>query len=115
VGGTRGPRAEASFRASAPLFAALGDETRIALVQRLCARGPASLVELSEGAAVTRQAITKHMRVLEDAGLVESTRRGRASIWEFKPKRLDEAHRALEAIARQWDAALERLKAFVED
>jgi DNA-binding transcriptional ArsR family regulator len=111
----RGARAEASFRASAPLFAALGDETRIALVQRLCARGPASLVQLSEGAAVTRQAITKHMRVLEDAGLVESTRRGRASIWEFKPQRLDDAHRALEAIARQWDAALERLKAFVED
>jgi DNA-binding transcriptional ArsR family regulator len=110
-----GARAHASFRKSAPIFAALGDETRIALVQRLCARGPASLAQLSEGASVTRQAITKHLRVLEEAGLVESSRQGRGSVWEFKPGRLDEAHQALDFIAHQWGAALERLKTFVED
>ena len=108
-------RTKAALRASVPVFAALGDETRVAVVQRLCARGPASLAQLSEGAGVTRQAITKHLRVLEDAGLVESSRQGRASLWELKLDRLKEAHRALDAIARQWDDALDRLRAMVED
>jgi DNA-binding transcriptional ArsR family regulator len=108
-------RTKAALRASVPVFAALGDETRVAVVQRLCARGPASLAELSAGAGVTRQAITKHLRVLEDAGLVEGSRQGRASMWELKLDRLEEARRALDAIAQQWDAALERLRAMVED
>jgi len=97
------------------VFAALGDETRVALVQRLCTRGPASLTQLSDGAGVTRQAITKHLRVLEEAGLVESSRRGRASLWELKLDRLKEAHRALDVIAQQWDGALERLREMVEE
>ncbi|HEY0466529.1 MAG TPA: metalloregulator ArsR/SmtB family transcription factor, partial [Polyangiaceae bacterium] len=66
---------------AAPLFAALGDETRLKLVSRLCTEGPLSIVRLSEGTDVTRQAITKHLRALADAGLVHDTRQGRERIW----------------------------------
>jgi DNA-binding transcriptional ArsR family regulator len=104
-----------SVRASAPVFAALGDETRLAVVQRLCDLGPSSLADLSAGAAVSRQAVTKHLRVLVDAGLVRPRRRGRATLWEFRARGLDDARRALDAISRDWDAALVRLRRFVED
>jgi DNA-binding transcriptional ArsR family regulator len=104
----------AAFRASAPIFAALGDETRLAVVRRLCLRGPASVTTLSEGAGVTRQAIAKHLNVLAGAGLVHGTREGRESIWELRPGRLEDARRALDAIGREWDAALERLRRHVE-
>ncbi len=100
---------------AAPLFAALGDETRLALVDRLCAGGPLSITRLTTGSAVTRQAITKHLDVLADAGLVHDSRRGRERIWELDTERLDEARRYLDQIARQWDEALERLRMFVED
>lgn len=96
------------------MFAALGDPTRLALLQRLCA-GPGSITDLSAGSSLTRQAITKHLRVLADAGLARDTRRGREHIWEFEPAHLAEARRCLEEISRQWDARLERLKKFVED
>ncbi len=98
---------------AAPLFAALGDETRLTLVARLCA-GPGSIKQLTTGSSVTRQAITKHLQVLAGAGLVKDVRRGREHIWEFEAERLAEAHRCLEEISRQWDAALGRLKKFVE-
>jgi DNA-binding transcriptional ArsR family regulator len=104
-----------AFRASAPIFAALGNETRLAVVGRLCQRGPASLTALSEEAGVTRQAIAKHLSILADAGLVHGKREGRESIWELRPRRLDDARRALDAIDRQWDAALGRLKKLVEE
>lgn len=110
----RPSRAARSLEASAPVFAALGDETRLRLVSRLGDEGPLSIVRLTDGADVTRQAITKHLRVLEDAGLVRGTRDGRQSVWELEPRRLAEAQRALDAISRQWDDALERLKAMVE-
>jgi DNA-binding transcriptional ArsR family regulator len=84
-----------SVRSSAPLFAALGDPTRLAVVERLCALGPSSLAGLSEGANVSRQAVTKHLRVLADAGLVRRRRRGRATLWEFRARGLDDARRAL--------------------
>lgn len=100
---------------AAVVFAALGDETRLALVKRLCDSGPSSITELTEGAEVTRQAITKHLHVLEGAGLVRGSRRGRTTVWELRPKRLDAAKRALDAIGRDWDAALDRLRAFVEE
>jgi DNA-binding transcriptional ArsR family regulator len=100
---------------AAPLFAALGDETRLALVDRLCANGPLSIVRLTTGSAVTRQAITKHLHILADAGLVHDSRRGRERIWELDTDRLDEARGYLDGIARQWDDALGRLKTFVED
>lgn len=98
----------------APVFAALGDETRLRLVSRLCAGGPASIAKLTAGFPITRQAITKHLRVMEDAGLVRSTPQGRELLWELQQKRLAAARRHLEAISAQWDETLGRLKAFVE-
>src|SRR5579863_8359833 len=100
---------------AAPVFAALGDPTRLRIVSRLCADGPLSIVRLSEGADVTRQAITKHLHALAAAGLVRDARRGRERIWELEPRRLDEARRYLDDISVQWDAAVDRLKAFVEE
>ncbi len=105
----------AKIRDAAPLFAALGDPTRLNLVVRLSAGGPESIAGLSEHAEVSRQAITKHLHVLHDAGLVRSFRRGREHIWELEPDRLSDAREYLDRIDAQWDAALERLKAFVED
>lgn len=98
----------------APLFAALGDATRLAVLVTLCAGGPLSIARLSEQFAVSRQAVTKHLDVLAGAGLVRSHRQGRERIWEFEPKRLGDAHAFLERISRQWDDTLGRLKRFVE-
>lgn len=113
------PRSSAALdtklRGSAPVFAALGDETRLRLVARLCNGGPMSITRLSDGSEVTRQAITKHLRVLEDAGLVSGSRRGRESVWELELDRLAAARRSLDLISEQWDAALDRLRAFVEE
>jgi DNA-binding transcriptional ArsR family regulator len=103
-----------SSRASAPVFAALGDETRLQLVSRLCERGPLSIAKLTAGFDVTRQAITKHLHVLADAGLVRGTRDGRESVWELEPHRLAEARRHLDLISKRWDEALARLKSLVE-
>lgn len=102
-------------RDAAPLFAALGDETRLRLIVRLSSGGPGSITQLSAKSDVSRQAITKHLRVLSDAGLVRSTRRGREQVWDLEPKRLDDAHAYLDRISKQWDEALDRLKAFVEE
>jgi DNA-binding transcriptional ArsR family regulator len=98
----------------APVFAALGDETRLELVVRLCTGGPLSITNLSARSPVTRQAITKHLEVLSDAGLVRSSRRGRERIWQLEPKRLEDAQKYLDRISQQWDDALDRLKKFVE-
>lgn len=100
-------------RDAAPLFAALGDETRLRLLIRLSSGGPGSITQLSAKADVSRQAITKHLRVLADAGLVRSTRRGREQVWDLDPKRLDDAHAYLERISKQWDQALDRLKEYI--
>ena len=107
--------APAKIIRAAPVFAALGDETRLAIVARLSTGGPQSIVRLTEDARVSRQAITKHLHALEDAGLVRSKRDGRERIWEIQPKRLADAKRFLDQISDQWDAALERLQAWVED
>jgi DNA-binding transcriptional ArsR family regulator len=101
--------------AQAPIFAALGDETRLRLVARLSAGGPMSITRLSDGAAVTRQAVTKHLHVLAEAGLVRGRRQGRESLWQLDPGRLASARRYLELISAKWDASLERLRAAVED
>ncbi len=100
---------------SAPLFAALGDVTRLRLVSRLCDHGPASITRLAAGFQVSRQAITKHLRVMEEAGLVSSTRQGRESVWLLSRQRLEDARRYLGQISREWDDALVRLRTFVED
>jgi DNA-binding transcriptional ArsR family regulator len=102
------------LRGAAPVFAALGDDTRLELVARLCSQGPQSIVRLSDGAKVTRQAITKHLRTLASAGLVSSVREGREQIWQLRPKRVAEARHYLDSISAEWDQAIERLRAFVE-
>ena len=99
----------------APLFAALGDRTRLRLVTRLCTEGPLSIAQLHAGTEVTRQAITKHLMALADVGVLRSERRGRECLWRLEPRRLDEARRCLERISQQWDSALDRLRAFVEE
>ncbi|HET6614083.1 MAG TPA: metalloregulator ArsR/SmtB family transcription factor [Kofleriaceae bacterium] len=96
------------------MFAALGDPTRIALIEHLFRKGPASVTALSARATVTRQAITKHLRVLEDAGLVKHRRVGRETIFELSPARVAAAQRALDAISREWDERLGRLRHMVE-
>jgi DNA-binding transcriptional ArsR family regulator len=99
---------------AAPVFAALGDATRVKLVARLSADGPLSISRLSEGAGVTRQAITKHLRAMEDAGLVRDVRRGRERIFELETKRLEKARQVLDQISADWDSAINRLRAYVE-
>ncbi len=106
-----------SRRSSRPtaLFAALGDQTRLRLVSRLCDGGPMSITRLTAGSKVTRQAITKHLRVMQRAGLVRSARHGRESVWQLDQRRLEDARRYLDQISKQWDDALGRLRKFVED
>ena len=99
----------------ASVFAALGDETRLALVGRLCDGTPRSISSLAEGATVSRQAITKHLRVLEGAGVVRSRRVGRESLFELRPEPLDEVRAYLARVSDQWGEALGRLKSFVEE
>jgi DNA-binding transcriptional ArsR family regulator len=99
---------------SARLFAALGDETRLDIMARLCAKGPLSITELTAGSRVTRQGVTKHLRVMERSGLAHCTRRGRESIWEVDRRSVEKAQRYLEQISTQWDMALARLQAFVK-
>jgi len=101
-------------REVAPLFAALGDDTRLKLVARLAGGRPLSITRLSEGSSVTRQAIAKHLRVLAGAGLAREKRSGREHLWKLEPRRLTEARRYLEEVSRRWDEALERLRRFVE-
>jgi len=98
------------------MFAALGDETRLALLARLCeGGGPSSIARLAEGFTVSRQAVTKHLQVLSGAGLVRDARRGRERVWELEPGRLADARRTLDELSRRWDEALDRLKRFVEE
>lgn len=104
-----------ALAAAAPVFAALGDEQRLRLVARLCHEGPLSIARLTEGGAVTRQAVTKHLRVLESAGLARVERTGREAVWALDPRRLHKAREHLETISHQWDDAIERLRRFVED
>jgi DNA-binding transcriptional ArsR family regulator len=111
-------RTDAAHGKAAPnpalLFSALGDETRLWLVERLAAGQPRSIAELTDGSQLTRQAITKHLRVLQDAGMVRSVRAGRESRFEFEPGSLAQAQAYLQQVSAQWDRTLGRLKAFVE-
>jgi DNA-binding transcriptional ArsR family regulator len=101
-------------RDTVPVFAALGDATRLRLLKRLSTEGPLSITRLSEGTGVTRQAITRHLYALDSAGLVRHVRRGRQRIWDLNVKRLEIVRQYLDQVAAQWDAAAARLKAFVE-
>ena len=102
-------------RAHASVFAALGDEKRLTLLMKLCRGRPQSIAELTEGSTLTRQAITKHLRVLETAGMVRSVRQGRKCLFRFKREPLEEVRRYLDQVSAQWDEALGRLKSFVEE
>lgn len=105
----------ASLRQTAPVFAALGDETRLRLISSLCAGRPRSIAELTAETDLSRQAVTKHLRVLRKAGLVHDTKFGRQRLWVFESARLDKARRSLDLIAEQWDQAQGRLKSLGED
>ena len=107
-------RKYAMLRRSAPVFSALGDDTRLRLMAVLCAGGAMSIAQLTAGMDITRQAVTKQLQVLADAGLVRDSRAGRERLWAFEPTRIEQARQSLEAIGRQWDRALEKLKRTVE-
>jgi DNA-binding transcriptional ArsR family regulator len=107
-------RVTAKRQSYAPVFAALGDETRLSLVAKLCGGQPLSIIHLTKGSKLTRQAITKHLRVLESVGFVHSVRRGRESQFEFDPQPIEEITKYLDLVSEQWDQALSRLKSFVE-
>ena len=109
------PPREREIERRAVVFAALGDETRLALVSKLSKGKPQSISELARGSPLTRQAITKHLRVLEGACLVGSVRVGRESLFELRPEPLKEIQSYLERVSEQWDHALARLKSFVEE
>jgi len=111
----RSATAAALARAHAPVFSALGDETRLRLVGELSRGAPRSISQLTGASRLTRQAITKHLRVLERAGLVRGVRRGRESLFALEPAPLADARRYLDMVAAQWDRALERLKDLVEE
>lgn len=108
------PAVAAPPAALARVFFALGDATRLRLVAVLCAGGAFSIAQLTASTEISRQAVTKHLQVLGEAGLVTDLRIGRERLWQFDPTQLDEARRSLDVIARQWEAALAKLKAFAE-
>lgn len=109
--GSVGPRR----RTYAPIFAALGDETRLALVGKLSEGQHRSIAQLTQGTRLTRQAVTKHLRVLERAKIVHSVRAGRENLFEFDPAPIREVKEYADLVSAQWDETLARLKAFVEE
>jgi DNA-binding transcriptional ArsR family regulator len=98
----------------AQVFAALGDRTRLSLLMRLSDGQPRSIASLSADTELTRQAVTKHLRVLEQAGLANSVRVGRESRFTYSPEPIAEARSYLDLVSAQWDDALSRLRSFVE-
>ena len=97
------------------MFSALGDETRLSMLARLVNGKPQSISRLTAGTKLTRQAVTKHLRVLEEAGVVRCVRVGRERRFELKPAPIDDVRSYLEHVSKQWDVALARLKAMVEE
>jgi DNA-binding transcriptional ArsR family regulator len=110
------PHSEArALRTRATVFAALGDATRLSVLARLSRGRPQSISRLTAGTNLTRQAVTKHLRVLQTAGVVRSTRAGRESLFELEPRPIEEVREYLDEVSRQWDDALARLRAHVEE
>lgn len=108
-------RVDRSLAGAALLFAALGDATRLTLLQRLSDGGPASISTLADTFAITRQGVTKHLQVLASAGVIDGSRQGREQVWAINPKRLADGRRHLDRISQEWDDALARFKAHVEE
>jgi DNA-binding transcriptional ArsR family regulator len=105
----------AALKERASVFAALGDVTRLAVLTKLMSGEPQSISRLTAGTRLSRQAVTKHLRVLERVGVVRGERAGREALFKLDPKPIDEARKYLETVSKQWDDALSRLKSFVED
>lgn len=101
--------------AAAPIFSALGDQTRLLLLGKLSSGRPHSISQLARGSKLTRQAITKHLRTMESAGIVHGMRKGRETLFKLDPAPIEEIREYLDIVSSQWDQALARLKAFVED
>jgi len=108
-------RVERGLTGAALLFAALGDPTRLTLLQRLSDGGPASIATLADTVTMTRQGVTKHLHVLAAAGIIDGSRQGRERVWTMNPSRLADGRRHLDTIAAGWDEALARLKTLVEE
>ncbi len=108
------PSVQAPAANPAPVFAALGDRTRLSLLMKLSDGQTRSIAKLSVDAKLTRQAITKHLHVLESAGLVSSVRAGRESHFAYRPEPIADAKSYLDTVSAQWDDALSRLRSFVE-
>jgi len=104
-------RITAKPKARARVFAALGDKTRLSLVAKLCSGEPSSISQLAQESKLTRQAITKHLGVLEQAGIVGSSQSGRERLFEFDPGPLEELRVYLNSVAKQWEQTRSRLKA----
>ena len=112
---TAGKRRDLAPAFAASVFAALGDETRLSLVTKLAGGEPRSISQLAEGTAITRQAVTKHLRVLESVGVVRSLKAGRENLFELDPDPIEDLQAYLNLVSQQWDQALVRLKNFVEE
>jgi DNA-binding transcriptional ArsR family regulator len=104
-----------ALKARATVFAALGDETRLSVLTRLSHGRRQSISRLTAGTSLSRQAVTKHLRVLANAGVVRRVRVGRESLFELEPQSIEEVRNYLDQVSRQWDDALARLKSHVED
>ncbi|PZN33228.1 MAG: transcriptional regulator [Proteobacteria bacterium] len=109
------PRPRDPLAAVAPVFAALGDRTRLSLLSRLADGRPRSIVQLTQGTGLTRQGVSKHLAILKEARLVRNERCGRESRYVLQPDALMEARQYLERASQQWDDAVERLRRFVEE
>jgi DNA-binding transcriptional ArsR family regulator len=107
--------AAAKRRTHAHVFAALGDATRLSLVAKLCGQRPYSISQLTQGSRLTRQAITKHLGVLESAGIVRGVHAGREKLFKFDPLPIEGIKQYLDLVSEQWDQTLSRLRSFVED
>jgi DNA-binding transcriptional ArsR family regulator len=107
-------RTLSTIKGKAAVFAALGDETRLSLLTKLCDGHRYSIADLTQGTKLTRQAVTKHLRVLERVRIVHRRREGRESLFSFDPQPVMEMKAYLELVSKQWDLALGRLKRFVE-
>ncbi len=114
AGSARLPVIAASGEALAGVFAALGDPTRLKLVAVLCAGGAFSIAQLTANTDISRQGVTKHLRVLADAGVVRGVKLGRERLWQLEPAQIEQARRTLERIGQEWEVALARLKTFAE-
>lgn len=115
-GGTAGAGGEAAAcdASLAHVFAALGDPTRLKLVSALSAGGALSIAQLTQGTDISRQGVTKHLNVLAGAGVVRDVRFGRERLWQLEPAGINDARHALDAIGREWEQALARLKRYLE-